>query len=217
MIIDKNIKTLIFDFGGVLLNLDMPKCLEAFKQLGGGTINEYLDHYKQKGLFLDFEEGKISTDDFFTKLQKTLGLPVSIEELKQAYLSFLGDLPQYKLDLLLTLRKNYKVYLLSNISSFIYDFCKRTYFEKNEKKINDYFDKVYLSYKIGICKPDRRIFDYMIRDAELTPNQCFFIDDGEKNIETAKALGFVTYLAKPHEDFSYLFYSWITWTSSFLL
>ena len=201
----KNINTLIFDFGGVLLNLDMPKCLEAFKKLGCDTINEYLDHYKQKGLFLDFEEGKISTSDFFKELQKIVGNNVSISELENAFLSFLGDLPQSKLDLLLALRKKYKVYMLSNINAFIYDHCKRTYFEKNGKKMHDYFDKVYLSYEIGICKPDRRIFDYMIQDADLNPNQCFFIDDGEKNIETAKSLGFTTYLAKPKEDFSEVF------------
>jgi putative hydrolase of the HAD superfamily len=202
----QNINTFIFDFGGVLLNLDMPNCLAAFKRLGCDTISGYIDHYKQKGLFLDFEEGKISTNDFFTELQKIVGLHASVEDLKQAYLSFLGDLPQYKLDLLLELRKKYKVYMLSNINAFIYEHCKRTYFEKDGKNINDYFDKVYLSYEIGVCKPDRRIFDYMVQDAELIPNHCFFIDDGEKNIETAKALGFAAYLAKPSEDFLHLFY-----------
>ena len=200
-----NIKTIIFDFGGVLLNLNMPACVAAFKEVGCETINEYLDHYKQRGLFLDFEEGKISTSDFFKELQKIIGKNVSVQELKNAYLSFLGDIPQYKLDLILELRKKYAVFMLSNINFFIFDYCKQTYFDKNGKNIHDYFDKIYLSCEIGICKPNRRIFDYLLADARLNPNQCLFIDDGEKNIETAKTLGFLTYHAQPHEDFSYLF------------
>jgi putative hydrolase of the HAD superfamily len=200
-----DIKTLIFDFGGVLLDLNMPACLAAFQRLGCGTINEYIDHYKQNGLFLDFEEGKISTADFFEELQKIVGNNVAVTELENAYLSFLGEVPPYKLDLLLQLRKKYRVLMLSNINAFVFDYCKKTHFEKNGKKINDYFDKVYLSYEIGICKPDRRIFDHLIADARLVPQHCLYIDDGEKNIETARTLGFATYLAKPQEDFSYLF------------
>lgn len=198
-------KTIIFDFGGVLIDLDMAACLTAFKQLGCDTISEYLDPYKQNGLFLEFEEGKISASVFFERLQKIVGNNVTVIELKTAYLSFLGEIPSYKLDLLLRLRKKYRVLMLSNINSFIFNHCKQTYFEKNGKALNDFFEKVYLSYEIGICKPDRRIFDYMIHDARLSPQHCLYIDDGKKNIETAKALGFTTYLAKEHEDFSYLF------------
>jgi putative hydrolase of the HAD superfamily len=204
-ITDKNITTIIFDFGGVLLNLDMPACLAAFKRLGCSTINEYLDHYKQNGFFLDFEEGKISTSEFFSELMKIAEKNVSVQELETAFLSFLGDVPQYKLDLILQLRKKYRILMLSNINAFVYDYSKRTYFEKNGKTIADYFEKVYLSYEIGICKPDRGIFDYMLADARLNPQQCLYIDDGEKNIETAKELGFATYLAKPQEDFTHLF------------
>jgi putative hydrolase of the HAD superfamily len=202
----QNINTIIFDFGGVLLDLNMPACLSAFKQLGCNTINEYLDHYKQRGLFLDFEEGRISTSDFFKELQKIFGNNASVKDLETAFLSFLDGVPQYKLELLLELRKTYRILMLSNINSFVFDHCKRAYFEKNGKKISDYFEKVYLSYEIGICKPDRRIFDYMLADAGLDPKHCLYIDDGKKNIETAKELGFATYLVQPHEYFSHLFY-----------
>jgi len=201
----KGIRTIIFDFGGVLLNLNMRACVDAFARLGYDKIDELIDHYKQKGLFLLFEEGKISTDDFFTELQKMVGLHVSIDDLKQAYLSFLGDLPQYKLDLILQLRKKHKVYMLSNINQFIFEHCKKTYFETDNHVFEDYFDKAYLSFELGVCKPDKLIFEKMIEDAKLTPNQCLFLDDGIKNIETAKLLGFNTYFVKPKEDFLHLF------------
>ena len=199
------IKTIIFDFGGVLVNLNMQKCINAFARLGYDKIEELIDHYKQKGLFLLFEEGKISTDDFFTELQKIVGSHASIHDLKQAYLSFLDDVPQYKLDLILSLRKKYKVYMLSNICQFIFEHSKKTYFETNNHIFEDYFNKAYLSFEMGVCKPDKSIFDKMIADANLVPNQCLFLDDGVKNIEMAQILGFHTYLVSKNENFSHLF------------
>jgi len=198
-------KTIIFDFGGVLLNLNMQNCIDAFSRLGYNKIDELIDHYKQKGVFLDFEEGKITTDVFFTELQKIVGLQTSIESLKDAYLSFLGDLPQYKLDLILKLRKKYNVYMLSNINQFIFEYCKKTYFETNNFAFEDYFDKAYLSYEMGVCKPDKLIFEKMIADSGIIPNQCLFLDDGIKNIETAKSLGFNAYFVRPNENFLHLF------------
>ena len=198
-------KTIIFDFGGVLLNLNMQACVDAFARLGYSKIDELIDHYKQKGIFLLFEEGKISSDDFFQELQQIVGNHISREELEKAYLSFLEDIPAYKLELILQLRKQYKILMLSNINEFIFDFCKENHFKKNGHVFEDYFDKVYLSYEMGICKPDSRIFEQMIEDAKLIPQQCLFLDDGIKNIETAQALGFQTYHVQAHEDFSHLF------------
>ena len=204
-IVQKDIKTIIFDFGGVLLNLNMQACVQAFARLGYDKIEELIDHYKQKGLFLLFEEGKISTEVFFTELQKIVGLHISIEELQHAYLSFLGNLPQYKLDLILKLRKKYKVYMLSNINEFIFEYCKNTYFETGNHLFTDYFDKVYLSFEMNVCKPDKLIFEKMIANAKIIPEKCLFLDDGVKNIKTAELLGFNTYFVKPNENFLAIF------------
>jgi len=199
------IKTIIFDFGGVLLNLNMQACVDAFARLGYSKIDELIDHYKQKGIFLLFEEGKISSDDFFQELQQIVGKHISIEELKKAYLAFLEDIPAYKLELILRLRKQYKILMLSNINEFIFDFCKENCFKTDAFVFEDYFDKAYLSFEMGICKPDARIFEQMIADAGLIPQQCLFLDDGIKNIEVAQTMGFQTYHVNPREDFSFLF------------
>ena len=200
----KEITTIIFDFGGVLLNLNMPACVDAFARLGYDKIDTLVDHYKQKGLFLLYEEGKISTDDFFIELQKIVGLHTSIEDLEQAYLSFLGDLPQEKLDMILELRKKYKIYMLSNINKFVFDYCKKKFFYTDNHVFEDYFDKAYLSFEMNVCKPDNLIFEKMIQDANLTPEQCLFLDDGIKNIEAANSLGFNTHWVQRGEDFSFL-------------
>ena len=201
----KNIKNIIFDFGGVLLNLNMRACIDAFANLGYNKINELIDHYKQKGLFLQFEEGKISTNDFFIELKKIIGSDVPIEDLKEAYLAFLGDLPRYKLDLILKLHRKYRIYMLSNINQFIFEYCKKTYFETNNRIFDDYFNKAYLSFEMGVCKPDKLIFEKMIEDAKIIPNQCLFLDDSIANIETAKKIGFHTHLVKRKENFIPLF------------
>ncbi len=200
-----NIDTIIFDFGGVLLNLNMQACVDAFARIGYDKIGDLLDHYKQKGIFLQYEEGKITTEDFFCGLQSIVGKQASIEDIKKAYLAFIGDIPAYKLELILRLKEQYKILMLSNINPFIFDYCKKTYFEANNHSFEDYFDKGYLSFEAGICKPDKAIFDYMVKNAKLNPQHCFFLDDGPANIEVANSMGFNTYLVKPNENFLHLF------------
>jgi putative hydrolase of the HAD superfamily len=200
--------TIIFDFGGVLVNLNTNACVDAFARLGyrlGDAAIEWIDHYKQKGLFLAFEEGKITVADFFTQLQQMTQQTVSIDELQQAYLCFLEDVAAYKLELILRLRQKYKILLLSKINQFIFSYSKQNYFSSDGRCFEDYFDKAYLSFKIGSCKPDKAIFEYMIADAALTPPDCLFLDDSVANIETANTMGFQTYCVKPHENFSAVF------------
>ncbi len=203
--LDTKINTIIFDFGGVLLGLDKPACLKAFKDLGCDEIEYYLDNCRQQGFFLDFEEGKISNEEFFIQLKNLIGNKVSQQQIEHAYLQFLTDLPDYKLSLILDLHKKYKVILLSNINQFIYEHCKKKYFEKNGHSITDFFDKVYLSYQLGICKPDEQIYHLMIEDANLIPQNCFYLDDGKANVEVATKMGFQCYCPKINEDFRFLF------------
>ncbi|MDR1877930.1 MAG: HAD family phosphatase, partial [Bacteroidales bacterium] len=173
----KPIDTIIFDFGGVLLNLNKQACVDAFARLGVYGMDEWINNYKQKGLFLLFEEGKITTDDFFVQLQEMAGKHIAIHDLKQAYLAFLEDLPVSKLSLIRRLRGRYKILMLSNINEFIFDHCAKTRFP-DPYSIEVCFDKVYLSFETGVCKPDRAIFDYMIVDSYLDPQRCLFLDDG---------------------------------------
>jgi putative hydrolase of the HAD superfamily len=194
--------TLIFDFGGVLVDLNMPACEAAFKALGIPKISHLLDRYKQKGFFLEFEEGKISTCDFFTQLQALAAIPVSVAQMETAYLAFLEEVPQKKLDLLLELRKNYRVLMLSNINAFLWQYCRKRFFESGRRCISDYFDKCYLSFEMGVCKPSPVIYEQMIAAEHLSPSQCLYLDDSLMNIEMGKQIGFRTYHAQAREDFA---------------
>jgi len=188
----KEIKTLIFDFGGVLLNLNKERSIKNFEKLGIEGVHELLSFWCQKGVFLLFEEGKISTEEFF-------------REIKKAFFSFLVDLPKYKLDLIERLRQHYTIYLLSNINALVYDYCVRTYIHPHGKTMEDYFDKQYLSFQMNVCKPNKKIYEMMLEDTKIRPEETLFLEDGEQNTLVAQSLGINTFLVLPSEDFSSLF------------
>ncbi|MDX9889918.1 MAG: HAD family phosphatase [Bacteroidales bacterium] len=199
------IKTLIFDFGGVLIDLNKDRSIKAFADLGIPAVAELLNNWCQKGIFLLFEEGKISSREFLNSIRNMSQHAISDEEIKKAFFSFLVDLPRYKLALLSTFRKHYKLFLLSNINEMIYNYSCESYFHTYGSRIEDYFDKLYLSFEMKVCKPHKKIFEMMLDDAGILPEESLFLEDGEKNIQTAQLLGFNTFLVKPEEDFSVLF------------
>lgn len=195
------IKNIVFDLGGVLIELDHTRPILRFKEIGVEDADQLLDPYEQKGVFLEVENGKINDDEFCRRLREHTGKELTYEQIKYAWLGFIVDTPQYKLDYLLELRKKYNVYLLSNTNPIIQEGWARTnQFTPAGRPIGAYFDKMYTSYEVGVTKPDRRIFEYMIRDSGLLPSETLFVDDGKKNIEVARELGFETYQPANGED-----------------
>ena len=199
------IETVIFDFGGVLLNLNPDRCRAAFHALGIHQIEEFIDRYRPKGLFYECECGNIGQETFIRELQKLADPPASREQIIRAYTAFLIELPLYKLQLLRRLRKTHQVYLLSNINELCYNYCKETFFTRENLRIEDYFDKQYLSYRMKICKPDPGIYEQMLEDSGLNPATTLFLDDGPANTDIAEKYGINTYLVEPEEDYSPLF------------
>lgn len=199
------ITTLLFDFGGVLVNLDKQACLKAFAGLGIPNLEKYISNYAQSGIFLKLEKGQISTDEFRTELRKMSDRALSDKEIDAAWNSFLIGIPEYKLDFLLELRKKYRVLMLSNTNAIHFEQRAREEFSKQGKKLEDYFDKCYLSYKLGMAKPDKDIFEHVLENENAAAHQILFLDDGPQNIETAMNFGFASYLVSEQEDFRSLF------------
>ncbi|MGL5787847.1 MAG: HAD family hydrolase [Bacteroidales bacterium] len=199
------IDTIVFDLGGVLINLDRQRCIDAFAALGYDEAEELLTNYRQAGLFLQLEEGKISPDIFREGIRKGSGKYLSDHEIDHALNRFLMDLPQEKLDLILALRSRYKVCMLSNTNKIMFDYIVPQYFERDGRLLTDYFDQVFLSYEMGVAKPDKQIFEMMIAEGGLNPEKTLFVDDSVLNTDAASELGFQTYTAKPFEDFCSLF------------
>lgn len=194
------IKNIIFDFGGVIVDISRTHAVKRFESIGVANADELLDKYHQKGIFLEVEDGRIDAAEFCAKLGEMCGREISFEEAQYAWLGFMDGVPQYRLDYLLELRKKYRLYLLSNTNPFIMGWARSTGFTSAGLPLDDYLDKLYLSYQVGVVKPNREIFDFMIQDSGLIPEESVFVDDGGANIEMGASLGFRTMQPLNGED-----------------
>ncbi|MDR1882827.1 MAG: HAD family phosphatase [Prevotella sp.] len=203
---NEDIKNILFDFGGVIASLDKQKALRRFIEAGFPDIEEYLNEFRQKGIFLEYEEGKINREDFVAEFRKLSNRKdVTAADIDYAWLGFLDGISEYKFRLLKDLRKKYNVYLLSNTNPSVMGWAATGDFSPEGLPIGAYFDKCYLSFEIGCAKPDREIFDFIIADSKMDPAETLFLDDGKANIETGEKLGFRTYLANQDEDLRKVF------------
>ena len=199
-----NISTLIFDLGGVIVDLDLAKCIQNFKDLGLENIEQYLSNFGQKDFFMQFEKGQIGIPAFRNEIRKLAGIELTDAQIDEAWCSFLTQIPVEKLHLLSELKKKYRLLMLSNTNPLHIQTAVAAEFSKTGKTMQDFFDKCYLSYEMGMVKPDVEIFEALLADAQVKAEECLFLDDGKKNIDTAAALGIQTYWVKPNENLNFL-------------
>lgn len=190
---ERVIKNIVFDLGGVIMTLDPAEALRRFKALGLSDAERYLDAYTQSGIFGNLEEGKITAEDFRSKLSSLTGHEFTFDECKHAWLGYRKDVPQRNLDLLKELRaKGYRLILLSNTNPFMMDWALSSEFDGKGSSLNDYFDALYLSYRLGIMKPAPDFFRQVLDNENILPEETLFVDDGPRNVEAADKLGFMT-------------------------
>ena len=190
---ERVIKNIVFDLGGVIMTLDPAEALRRFKALGLSDAERYLDSYTQSGIFGNLEEGKITAEDFRSKLSSLTGHELTFDECKHAWLGYRKDVPQRNLDLLKELRaKGYRLILLSNTNPFRMDWALSCEFDGKGSSLNDYFDALYLSYRLGIMKPAPDFFRQVLDNENILPEETLFVDDGPRNVEAAGKLGFMT-------------------------
>jgi len=164
------------------------------------NANELLDAYHQKGAFLQVEDGTINAEEFRIILSELAGKELSYEQVKEGWLGFMLDVPQYRLEYLLELRKKYKLYILSNTNPYVMSWARSNDFTIAGRPLDDYFDKIYTSYELKAVKPGKTIFELMIKDADMLPGETLFVDDGPANIKMAKELGMMTFQPINGED-----------------
>ena len=202
----EGIKNLVIDFGGVIINLTRNRCIEAFESLGVANIREQIvNNYQHKDLFMKIELGSITVAEFRDGIRHLTRQPLTDEQIDAAWIAMLDDVPDYKLDLLLDLRKRYNTMLLSNTNEIHWEWSDKTCFSYKGHHASDFFNHIYLSYRLHLLKPDAEIFEYVLQDADIRPEETLFIDDAVPNCRTAESLGFHTYTPQPREDWSHLF------------
>ena len=200
----KNITTLIFDFGGVLIDLDINQCILNFNRLGLENVEQYLNNFAQSGFFMQLEKGQISAAEFRNEIRKLTPNKLTDTQIDEAWCSFLLEIPEEKLEMLIELRKKFRVLLLSNTNIIHFPNSEKLLFTNKGRQLSEYFDRCYLSYEMKMAKPDLQIFKNILASENVQPNECLFLDDGLKNTLQAQKLGIQTYLVNEHEDLSFL-------------
>ena len=185
-----NISTIIFDLGGVLLNVNYEKTINAFKELGMTDFENFFTQAAQTKLFDRFDTGEISPNDFRQQLREISGINVTDKQIDHAWNAMLLDMPPSRIKLLEEVRKNYRTFLLSNTNAIHYP-VYMTYMKQNHG-INDLsalFEKQYLSFVMGMRKPNRNIFERVIQENKLAPAETLFIDDSKQHVHGAREAG----------------------------
>ena len=189
------INTIIFDFGNVFINLDIEGSKkQAHKTLCIEAISLEMDKYNSL-----YEQGLISTHTFLDfYCNKFQGL--SRQQLVDLWNYMLKDFPKYRLDFLKKLKAiaKYKLLLLSNTNELHIDWIK-----ENVSFYEDFkncFDAFYLSHEIHLIKPNQDIFEFVLKENNLNPEECLFIDDNQDNIKSAHALNLKTWHINPNTE-----------------
>lgn len=199
------IKTVVFDLGGVLVDLDRDRCIGAFRSLGMDAVADLINPYYPAEMIGRLERGDISFHEACDQMRQLSGRQeVTDAQIAWAYGRFLVHIPVAKLRQIDALReRGIRTCVLSNNNPASMKYIRRM-FTADSKTMDDYFDAVYLSYQLCELKPSEAIFRKMIAADGMLPAQTLFIDDGQRNVDAAQSLGFSVYMPGPEEDFGHI-------------
>lgn len=190
LVIPKGITALVFDLGGVIVDLAPTRTVEAFVKLSGRKVEEVMQVYLTHQAFLDFEMGKTDESYFRNAVRDTFALHADDTSIDFCWNAMLIGLPTQKLRMLDALKKDFNVLALSNTNSIHIRYVNDVLL--NGGKLDDYFHHAHYSHDLGMRKPNADIFEYILNAHQLTPSEVFFMDDNVDNIATAKTLGIQT-------------------------
>ena len=194
-------KNLLFDLGGVIMDLDRDRCVRAFEELGMADANDFLGVYGQKGDFLALERGDITPQEFRDRLKPHFRPGVTDEMIDQAFCRFLIGIPRHRLEALRQLRGKYGIYLLSNTNAIMWNSMIAEQFRQEGLEMKDYFDGIVASFEAHCYKPDAEIFEYTARHCDILPEETLFLDDSESNCEAARRCGYQAVHVAPGTEF----------------
>lgn len=197
----QGIRNIVFDFGGVLTGLDKDACVDALHSIGAGDIACYVDECRQEDLFHDLETGRISVGEFCNEVRRLCkGCSATDEEICSAWNALLIGIPHRKLEKLLSLKRDYRVMLLSNTNPVHWHKAVLDFFPYEGFEVDDYFEKTFLSYRMHMVKPDEQIFRQMLIEGHMLPGETLFIDDSPVNCAKASELGITTICSEQGDE-----------------
>lgn len=195
------IKNIIFDFGGVLYDIDFKLSFAAFEQLGFKNVHELFSQHATTDFFQQIELGLLSPNDFYAGLRNYTSQSVTDDELKKAWNALLLGYRKNSLAHLTELKSTYNLYLLSNTNIIHYNqFSEELKQTSDYPSLESFFTKAYFSHEIHLRKPTIEIFDFVLLDAGIDASETLFIDDTPSNLPNAVALGVKTHLLLPSKQ-----------------
>ena len=189
----KNIENIIFDLGGVILEIDYNRTRKEFEDLGVKHFDEMYSQQKANKLFRKLETGHISNEDFFKELDSITNLNLTADQIRTAWDAMLLEFREDSLKFLGEIKLKYNTYLFSN-TNFIHMEAFHKIFHRVERDhtFNEYFDKAFYSCEIGLRKPDLESYQWILDHLDIKAEKTLFIDDSIQNIEAAKKVGLQT-------------------------
>ena len=186
---DKNIKNIIFDYGGILTGLDRNVCINAFKNIGAADVAVYVEEARQEDLFYDLEIGNISVSDFCNEARRLSKSDASDKDICNAWSVLLSGIPSEKTEKLKELSQKYNLYMLSNTNKIHWDYSLDKVFPEAGIDINRIFKHTFLSYEMHMLKPSKDIFQRVVDEASINADETVFIDDSASNCSAAESIG----------------------------
>jgi glucose-1-phosphatase len=185
-----NFKNILFDLGGVILDINVQATLKGFYELGfPAELMEY-PHSMKTDLFFKYQTGKLDTEQFRDEIRKVAGVEMTDQAFDEAWNAMLVGIPEKRIELLSVLSKRYDLYLLSNTSELHVKVFEKMYLDVAGESMHQVFKKIYYSHEIGWHKPDYEAWEHVVKDAGIKPEETLFLDDDIHNIKASQELGF---------------------------
>jgi putative hydrolase of the HAD superfamily len=189
-----NIKNIIFDLGGVILNIDYHLTIDAYKNLGITNFESMFTQAQQVGLFDQLDKGLVTPAQFRDGLREISGLTLTDQQIDNAWNAMLLDFQPSKLNVLKGVKGHYRTFLLSNTNAIhIDEYNKILHNTFGFENLSVFFDKEYYSHLIHMRKPDAEAFEIILKENSLNPGETLFIDDTLQHVEGARKLGILAY------------------------
>lgn len=201
-----SVKNIIFDFGGVIIDIDYWKSINAFIKLGSRDFDRVYSQAGQTAIFDHIDKGLISPDEFRSELRKLFPPHTTLQLIDDAWNAILIGIPEHRIRLIENIKSNYRTFLMSNTNIIHYN----VYMQELKQKfgygsLSELFEKVYLSFELGMRKPDPDFFKLIIKENDLCPSETVFIDDSEQNLPPAQKMGIQTIFLNKAKDITDLF------------
>jgi FMN phosphatase YigB (HAD superfamily) len=197
------IKAVVFDFGNVIIPIDLNKLFQAFADLTFKSADRVKKLFDDAEIFRKYETGFYADDEFRDVIRQTLSYPLNDQEIDEAWNALFIEVPAERIAFLESLRYRVPIYLLSNTNSIHIEYCLHYFRQKfNLPDFRSLFEKAFLSYEMGLWKPDYAIYHQVIEEVGFAAEEILFIDDNPDNVDAARDLGIQAVLISPQDSFT---------------